>query len=427
MSLLASTSVGTAPARLDQNARTESHQARRAMRIGFLWHCVYPWDVRLEKVAQACLEAGHSVCMVSKGRRGLADAEVVSQAEVVRVFPASTAWPNWIAKIANYPLFLNPAWRTAALETFREKQVDVIIVRDLPLALLGVWVGEALNKPVVLDMAENYPAALVAYQNPIYKPFLFGNAWLPRKYEQLCVRRLQHVFVVAEEQRQRLLALGADAGKITLVGNTPTASFVNSCGANGNGRSGAGKLDLLYVGKLDVHRGVDLLLRAMPALRQEFPSLQLTLVGDGKHKEQLVALARELGLGDAVVFPGWVNWNRITDFIQASTVCVIPHLRSEHTETTLPNKLFDYMALSKPVVASDCRPLQQIIEDRNCGLTFRSGDVESLQAALRSMLLDPAREQKGSNGRRAVEQEYNWEVDKQRLLEVLESLGGQQV
>lgn len=416
-----STLISTAPA-TGQNARAGSRRAGKAVRIGFLWHCVYPWDVRLEKIAGACIEAGHTVCMVTKGKRDLADAETVSQAEVVRVFAPSASWPAWVAKIANYPLFLNPAWRAAALKTFREKQVDVIVVRDLPLALLGVWVGEALNKPVILDMAENYPAALVAYQNPIYKPFLFGNAWLPRKYEQLCLKRLRHVFVVAEEQRQRLLAVGTDPDRITLVGNTPTAGFVNSCGANGNGHHAPDHLELLYVGKLDVHRGVDLLLRAMPVLRRDFPALQLTLVGDGKHKDQLVALSQELGLGYSVVFPGWVKWNRITDFIQASTVCVIPHLKSEHTETTLPNKLFDYMALSKPVVASDCRPLQQIIDDRDCGLTFRSGSVESLAAALRSLLLDPAREQKGKNGRRAIEQEYNWEVDKQRLLDVIENV-----
>ena len=413
--------ISAAPATGDKG-RTGSRRALKAVRIGFLWHCVYPWDVRLEKISDACIEAGHSVCMVTKGKRELGAAEVVSQAEVVRVFPASAGWPGWMAKIANYPLFLNPAWRSAALKTFREKQVDVIIVRDLPLALLGVWVGEALNKPVILDMAENYPAALVAYQNPIYKPFLFGNAWLPRKYEQHCLKRLQHTFVVAEEQRQRLLAVGTDPARITLVGNTPTAAFVDFCSTNGNGHRAPNHLELLYVGKLDVHRGVDLLLRAMPTLRRDFPSLRLTLVGDGKHKDQLVALSQELGLGDSVAFPGWVKWNRITDFIQASTVCVIPHLKSEHTETTLPNKLFDYMALAKPVVASDCRPLQQIIDDRNCGLTFRSGSVESLTAALRSLLLDPARDQKGSNGRRAIEQEYNWEVDKQRLLDVIENV-----
>jgi glycosyltransferase involved in cell wall biosynthesis len=425
MSPLASTTAEAARPTADQEA-TKSGRGWRSLRIGFLWHCVYPWDVRLEKIANACIEAGHTVCMVSKGRRDLACTEVVCGAEVRRVFRAPGDFPGWAAKIANYPLFLNPAWRAAALNTFREKQVDLIIVRDLPLALLGVRVGKALNKPVILDMAENYPAALIAYQNPLYRPFLFGNAWLPRKYEQLCLQRLQHVFVVAEEQRQRLLALGTDPGKITLVGNTPTASFINSCAGNGNGRTGSGNLNLLYVGKLDVHRGVDLLVRAMPLLLREFPALSLTLVGDGKHKEQLEALVRQLGLGDTVVFPGWVNWNRITDFIQAGTVCVIPHLRCEHTETTLPNKLFDYLALSKPVVASDCRPLQQIIQDRNCGLTFKSGDLESLQATLRSMLLDPAREEKGRNGRRAIEQAYNWEVDKQRLLHAIANVGGGQ-
>lgn len=399
------------------------------MRIGFVWQCVYPWDVRLEKILDACVEGGHSVCLVSKGRRDLAKSETVRQADVVRVMPDSKRLQGWPAKLFTYPLFFNPTWMSALLKTFRKNKVDMIIVRDLPLGMLAAWVGQKLKLPVIMDMAENYPAALLAYQNPVYKPFLVGNAWLPKKYEAEVLRKLAHVFVVAEEQRQRLIRTGVDPTRITLIGNTPVDSFIRSTASmNGHHASNGHHpkpevTDLLYVGKIDVHRGVDLMIRALQGLQEEFPGLRLTLVGDGKSTANLQQLANELGVRDKVNFPGWVDWTSISEFIRRSTVCLIPHRRSEHTDTTLPNKLFDYMALSKPVIASDCEPLRRIIEQENCGLVFKSGDVESLQNAIRKTLNDPQLAQKGANGRRAIEQGYNWTFDKARLLDTIRQVG----
>lgn len=392
------------------------------MRIGFVWQCVYPWDVRLEKILDACVEGGHTVCLVSKGHRNLLKTETVRQADVVRVMPEAKGLQGWPAKFLTYPLFFNPAWRAALLRTFKKNAVDLIIVRDLPLGMLAAWIGQKLKRPVIMDMAENYPAALLAYQNPVYKPFLVGNAWLPRKYEARVLSKLAHVFVVAEEQKQRLLKTGVDPAKITLIGNTPVDSFITStasCNGHGPAAHPPAEIDLLYVGKIDVHRGVDLLIRALQALAPEFPELRLTLVGDGRSTASLVKLAKERGVGDKVRFPGWVDWQGISDFIRNSAICLIPHRRSEHTDTTLPNKLFDYMALSKPVIASDCEPLRRIIEAKDCGLTFKSGDVESLKDAIRAMLRDPERAKKGGNGRRAIEQEYNWRMDKTKLLETI--------
>lgn len=400
------------------------------MRIGFVWQCVYPWDVRLEKLLDACVEGGHSVCLVSKGRRDLAKQEIVRKADVVRVMPKSGRLNGWPAKLYAYPLFFSPTWRSEVLRTFRKNKVELIVVRDLPLGMLAVWVGEKLKVPVVMDMAENYPAALMAYQNPVYKPFLFGNAWLPKKYEMRVVRKLAHVFVVAEEQRQRLIEAGTDPAKITSIGNTPVDSFIcstaSSNGYHANSHAKGSAIDLLYVGKIDVHRGVDLMIRALPGLQQEFPELRLTLVGDGKSAVGLAQLAKDLGVADKVNFPGWVDWTGISAFIRKSTVCLIPHRRSEHTDTTLPNKLFDYMALAKPVIASDCEPLRRIIEQEDCGLVFKSGDVESLQSAVRKMLRDPDLDRKAGNGRRAIEQQYNWTLDKAKLLETIRQVADQQ-
>ena len=392
------------------------------MKIGFIWHCVYPWDVRLEKIMKACAEQGHEIVLVCKGRHGLPRRETVGDFRIHRVWPGSRL-PRAFAKALIYPLFFNPAWIYATWKVLREEKVDLIMVRDLPLALMAGLLGFLLRKPVMMDMAENYPAALMAYENPLYKPFLFANGWLPKKLERISLKTLDHVLVVTEEQGERLKEMGVEARRISLVGNTPERAFFARNGA-GDRPGTNGRTDLLFVGKLDAHRGTELAIRALSQLTAEFPKLNLVLVGDGSEKDKLGELARTLNLADRVELPGWIDPRQVPDYIQKSSICLIPHLRSEHTDTTLPNKLFDYMAFSKPVVAADCRPLERVIEETGCGLTFKSGDAADLALALRRILRDPDKDQKGRNGKKAVEEKYNWGIDRRTLLETIYKVGG---
>jgi glycosyltransferase involved in cell wall biosynthesis len=372
---------------------------------------------------RVCLDHGHSVNLLCKGKTGLPADETLNGVRIHRV-GAAAARPSRVQRILAYPLFFNPIWTGASRRFFLQEHVDLIVVRDLPLALLAARTGEFLGVPVVLDMAENYPAALKAYQNPLYAPFLLGNAWLPKKYEQICLRRVTHTFVVAQEQSDRLVEAGVDSGRITLVGNTPEDAFRRSARPLDSALESQGEQPpvLLFVGMLDAHRGIHLVIRAMPDLLKEFAGLTLVLVGNGTRRDELMALANSLGVADAVRFPGWVDLKNVPEYIRASSICLIPHLRSEHTDTTLPNKLFDYMAFGKPVVASDCRPLRRVIEETGCGRTFRSGDVEDLKRILRTMLRGVDRESMGRNGLRAVEEKYNWNVDERVFLAALDRL-----
>jgi glycosyltransferase involved in cell wall biosynthesis len=391
------------------------------MKIAFIWHCVYPWDVRLEKMMKACAEQGHEIVLVCKGKHDLPKRQTLGWLRAHRVW-INSRLPRALQRALVYPLFFNPIWLLATWKVLREEAVDLIVVRDLPLALMAGLLGLTLHKPVIMDMAENYPAALMAYKNPLYKPFLFGHAWLPRQLEKISLKTLAHVLVVTEEQAERLRRMGIEPARISLVGNTPENAFYAHNGDSGKSTKN-GKTDLLFVGKLDAHRGIDLAIRALAELTTEFPELSLVLIGDGSQKNKLGDLARSLHVADKVELPGWIDFQQIPDHIRRSSVCLIPHLRSEHTDTTLPNKLFDYMAFAKPVVASDCRPIERVIKETDCGITFKSGDAGDLVLALRHVLNDPARVKKGQNGKRAVEQKYNWDVDKNMLMAAIQHVG----
>lgn len=394
------------------------------MKVGILWHVVYPWDIRMEKIIKVLTDDGHEVHLVCKGKAGLAAFEDHGLLKIYRVGGAALLGSQRLGRWVGAPLPVNPYWYVQALRAFRHARIDRLVVRDLPIALLAGLIGKRLKVPVFFDMAENYPAALVAYNKSIYKPFLFGNGWLPKQYEKLSLRYVEHVFVVADEQIERLAAVGVPRRKISVVMNTPDVDYyLDRAGPNADAAASSEAV-LLYIGKVDAHRGIELLVRAMPAIVARYPRVTLSIVGDGTEKQRLENLALALGVADRIRFAGWVSFDRVPGLIASSTVCLIPHLKSEHTETTIPNKIFDYMTFAKPVIVSDCAPLTRIVDETRCGRAFRSGEVRDLAGKVVELLAAPDRRTLGENGREAIVRRYHWRRDAESFLARLKDTNG---
>ena len=88
----------------------------------------------------------------------------------------------------------------------------------------------------------------------------------------------------------------------------------------------------------------------------------------------------------------------------------------------MPNKLYDYMALRKPVVVSDTIPMRRVVQSTECGLVFESGNAAGLAEQVAKLVDPEVRRSLGENGRRAVETRYRWDVDARTLVETIERL-----
>ena len=165
-----------------------------------------------------------------------------------------------------------------------------------------------------------------------------------------------------------------------------------------------------------------MVLDAIPLIVREIPDFLFVVVGDGKTRPQLAGRAAEKHVQDHVIWVGWVDHDRIFDYIRSCDVGIIPHFVTPHVDTTIPNKLFDYMGCAVPVIASDSRPMKRVLEQECAGITFRSGDAEDLAQAIlqvRNSTVDY-----GRNGMAAVRDKYNWFHDEKSLLHaVLKVMG----
>ena len=392
------------------------------MIICHIWDADYPWDVRVEKVCQS-LQAKHEVHLICRNEKRSPRHEVLD-GTIIHRLPSLPKWLGPCHKIAGLPFFFNPTWLGAIWSTVKRSRADLILVRDIPLALTAILVGRWYNIPVLLDLAENYPAMLEDQR--LYSPKGFigrmvRHPGLAKIVERTVLRLVDHIIVVVEESRDRLLDMGIDPGRITIITNTPPLDrWSEDCAAktSSNVRDPA---HFVYLGNLDGSRGLDTAIKAVGLLKDRGHYVKLSIIGTGPNIELHRKLAEGRGVADRVAITGRLEFSKVQKIMMEANVGLIPHYSTPSWNSTIPNKLFDFMSMAKPVVVSNARPTERIVEEVQCGIVFKERDAEALAAAMMAMEDKALRDRFGRQGREGFVKRYNWTVDEQRLFESLDS------
>jgi len=144
----------------------------------------------------------------------------------------------------------------------------------------------------------------------------------------------------------------------------------------------AGANLIVVVAVLRPPKGIDLLLRAMPAIIRDAPAAHCLVVGDGEARSALQGMAADLGIADRVTFAG--NRADVPRMLAAADLFVLPSL----TEA-LPTVVAEAMAAGLPVVATTVGGTPEMVDDTT-GTLVAPGDVPGLGEAVVQMLGDPA-------------------------------------
>lgn len=380
------------------------------MRILYIFQDEYPWDVRVEKITTSLCSV-HTVHVLCRNRGALLAEEQLGPLSMHRV------GGRGYAAIKGFPAFFSPWWIRAGLSVIRNQKIDLVIVRDLPLCLLALILKRLAGVPVIFDMAEDYPAMLEdtwRYRGPGVMDYLLRNPRFLRRLEEYVLPRVDETWVVSAASRARVIAKVNPKAKVRVIGNTPTIDILDM-----KPETDHGSLSVVYTGFIDVTRGLDTVVRAVALARQENLPVTLDVVGTGEALDQIRQLVASLGIDEFVTFHGWRSQPELRSIIAASSIGVVPHRVTAHTHTTLPNKIFDYMALARPVIVSNARALEDVVADAGCGLVFEDGDPESLLSCLRQLQSVEKRQRMGESGRRHVQEHLNWSRDEAVLLDAV--------
>ncbi|HEY1206379.1 MAG: glycosyltransferase family 4 protein [Bryobacteraceae bacterium] len=391
------------------------------MRICFIYQGAGLWACeRAEKMAAALSAAGHETFLVCNG--DAAGEERLGHLRVLRLKPR-LANPA-LSRLVKTPYFFNPLWVAGLRSVVKQFGIQALQVIDVPLAPAAIWVGRAFRIPVVLDMWENYPEALRLWGRTNWKTRVFKNHRFAGAVERYSVRRVNHIITVVEEMRERLIAKGVPAERISVVTNAVDEALFSNPTVRTETPLDAepGCYKILYVGKLTAERGLDDLIRGAALAARRVPNLRVYIAGDGDDEPRLRRLAEEQGIGSQVRFTGFVPFREIPSYILASDLCTVPHVASPFIDTTVPNKLFQYMLLAKPVLVSNAKPLVRIVREADCGFVFESGNAADVAGRIVAAYEARGDAEIGERGRRHAREHYTWDKVAPTLLRVYERL-----
>jgi phosphatidyl-myo-inositol dimannoside synthase len=244
--------------------------------------------------------------------------------------------------------------------------------------------------------------------------------------------------IVNSRNTERLLAdgWGVAAGRVTVLHpGVDTERFVPEGGRRkaegGNQRSEVGEtthpftpsprhpLTLLTVGRLQKRKGQDMLIRALPRIRDAVPGAVYEIVGDGDQRPALERLARETGVADCVRFVGEIGDAGLVRAYQQCDLFVLPNREVDGDIEGFGMVLVEAQACGKPVIAGDSGGTAETMRRGVTGEIVDCTSPEPLAAAVIALLGDAARrERMGRAAREWAVARFDWSALTARAAEL---------
>jgi glycosyltransferase involved in cell wall biosynthesis len=219
-----------------------------------------------------------------------------------------------------------------------------------------------------------------------------------------------------DESKERLKNLGIDENKISVVSNTLNLNHFELP----QDKPDQNFITALYAGGINQHRGLQYVIKGIKHLSNISKPFRLWILGEGVYREQLEKIVKSEGVNDKVTFFGWKPYSEMQTFFGKADICLIPHVKSAHTDSTIPHKLFQYMYAEKPILASNCLPIERIVNETKSGLSYIYNNPKDFSEKVKT-LIDEFNSPKIIDlnyAKQLVNNKYNWKVDSKVLLSI---------
>ena len=305
-------------------------------------------------------------------------------------------------------------WSRRATSLVREHQVRFVHCGNVkPAGYPARWVHERLRVPYSVFL---YGADLLSEQHKILHSVLkrrtaraiFGGAaaliaisgWT----RDLALAVLGELGLDGHGGRLRVVHLGTDPDRFR-PGVDPTEIRQRFDLADGGARW------LLTVARLEPHKGVDMVLRALPAIIARAPDVRYAVAGKGPERDKLKKLAHKIGVADRVRFLGEVSERDLPALYNLASVYVGASRRAERLGVEgFGISLVEASACGLPVVAGRSGGIPDAVRDGETGFLIPPEDPAAIAEVVTRLLGDAALAGRvGAAGRRAVETYYNWD------------------
>jgi glycosyltransferase involved in cell wall biosynthesis len=221
--------------------------------------------------------------------------------------------------------------------------------------------------------------------------------WGAERAIPLAYRRVR-IVAISESTRDDLVARGVDAARIEV--QHPGVARPHLVPEPIEGRAPL----LVYVGRLEAYKRIDVLLHAAARLAAARPALRVAILGRGDARERLERTAADLGIAERVTFTGFVSDAERDAWLARARVCVCPSAKEGFGLTVV-----EANALGTPNVATDAPGLRDTVRDGETGYLVPEGDVQALVSRAASLLDDDALAGRMSRAALTWSRRFDWD------------------
>lgn len=377
---------------------TDAVRQRRA-KVCMLTSVHIPFDGRIfHKEACSLAKAGYEVTLIACHDKE----ETVSG---VRIVPL----PKPRSRLHRMTGVLWRLYRLAVREN-----ADVYHFHDPELMIVGLLL-KLRGRKVIWDVHEHYPHAILD-KYYLSKPLRRIVSKAFDLFERGVARFFDYVIYTTPSVGARYQKMKVRSGHIE---NYPILSLSETFERDPQDR-------IIYLGAMSRIRGLLEVIEAFGLAAARHPNWELCLVGSSRpqsFEQEMKNLAAHRGVAANVKFLAWVPYEDKERLSLQASMGVITYLPYSNNTSCLPNKLFDYMLVGLPVIASNFPLYREVVEPDRCGLIVDPSKPEEIARAMEYLMEHPQEaRQMGERGRKAVMEKYNWEQESERLLQIYDAV-----
>lgn len=339
-------------------------------------------------------------------------AAVADDVEVAAAPPRAARLTGETAKVCS-----NRLVREAGARLLGRLSPCLVYQRHEAFITFGVDVAEAAQAPLVLEWNNSEVWAHRHWH--VASPAKRAFRPLAATMERHVLSRARLIVAVSSHAAEMALEEGAAAEAVLVLPNGVDIEAIDDARREVVGTARDSTAVVGWVGSFETWHGADVLVRALTLLDEDVHAM---LIGDGAQRPRCESLARELGVEGRIEWTGSLPHSEAVRRLAACDLLASPHVQmQERPFFGSPTKVFEYMAIGRPIVASRLEQIGEILDHDRTAVLVAPGDAEDLARGIEAVLDRPDRGlELGLAARREAENQHTWDA---RVRAVLASLG----
>lgn len=388
-------------------------------RVGMVVFSPYPIDPRPRRAVEALRNEGARVELICELDDVAPKREVFENLEVIRI-PIRHIRGGAISYAYQYSSFIFISAVILAWRSLRHRY-QLIYVHNMPdILVISGLIPKLFGAKLILDQHDPMPELMQTIFNKDESTFAVR---VLKRLERWSIARANLVITVNRACQRIFSTRSCDAAKIGVVMNSPDELMFPFRSAKSYPVRATGRpFVMMYHGSLVERNGLDLAVDALQRIREEIPEAELRVYGRSTpYLEQVMNKVQKLGLEHRVHFLGPRRLEQLASEIQSCDVGVVPNQSNTFTEINTPTRIFEYLALGKPVIAPATLGVQDYFGPESL-VFFEAGDSADLAKKMAFVAKDPENALSIAELGQQVYMAHTWQQERQTLVDLVADL-----